>query len=359
MESHQRWIAVVRTPAKLNLFLELLGRRGDGYHELRTILVPVSLHDTLVVCPQEQRTVSVRTQWWPSQGDWLDSLGGEAAQPLLAVPDDASNLIHRAATLATDAFDCEHGFRIDVRKRIPAGAGMGGASSDAAATLMAIATLLRGVPSDPRLWQMAADLGSDVPFFLGSPCKTGDPAEDRLHPSGNGADAEPETLRRGSQRLAAALATGRGERLTPLAVGRVLWFVVTFPPAALSTAKVYERATVPSTTHCDTPLQKSLADGDFGTLESGLYNRLEQPARALSPAVEQLLDDMGREGLRRCQMTGSGSACFAIAESREEAIRWSIRMKERLKSVGGRVMVLASTHVPATPRIVIRRDAER
>jgi 4-diphosphocytidyl-2-C-methyl-D-erythritol kinase len=302
---------VVRTPAKLNLFLELLGKRPDGYHDLETVMVPVSCFDTLQVARSDEHDeVRLSTRWWPSSENWKRSLG-DAAQPLLAIPDDESNLIHRAVSAVKSAFALPGGFDVNVRKRIPAGAGMGGASSDAAAAILATASLCEIADSDPDLWQIAERIGSDVPFFLG-----GGPA----------------------------LATGRGEQLKSFNLGRKLWFVVAYPRGGLSTAAVYRQAQIPQRPQRATDCLQALTTGDWGAVNSVLMNRLSQPARELSPLVGNLLDLMNRCGMSSAMMTGSGSACFCIYSERDQAVRGARRLEQQWSrgAEPGRVLVVSS-----------------
>jgi 4-diphosphocytidyl-2-C-methyl-D-erythritol kinase len=313
-----RQCVVARTPAKVNLFLELLAKRPDGYHELETVMVPVSCFDTLQITRSEKhQEIHLRTHWWPSAEDWKESLG-DAAEPLLAIPNDASNLIHRAISEVKAAFDVPYGFEAVVRKRIPAGAGMGGASSDAAAAILATAALGKVAATDPELGRIAQKIGSDVPFFLGD---------------------------------GAALATGRGEKLQSVKLGRRLWFVVAFPRGGLSTAAVFGRAQIPERPVRPDDCLAALTSGDLGALNSGLVNRLSHPARLLSPLVSDLLSLMESCGSSPAMMTGSGSACFSVFQEREEARRAARQLRQQWSRtpVPGRVLVVSS--VAARPRL--------
>lgn len=319
---------VVRAPAKLNLFLELLGKRPDGFHELETIMVPVSCSDTLHVSRSDRhQEIRLRTHWWPSPADWRESLG-EAAEPLLAIPDDASNLIYRAIEATRSAFGISGGFDVIVRKRIPAGAGMGGASSDAAAAIQAVAALGRVDADHPELAAIAAQIGSDVPFFLG-------------HGLGSSMQGQPW----------AALATGRGERLQPFQLARRLWFVVAYPRGGLSTAAVYGRVQLPQQPVAVGDCLAALAAGDLHALRSAMLNRLSEPAQALSPQVSELLGLMDGCGLAAAMMTGSGSACFSVFAQRQQAIQGAQRLREQWSRSAqpGRVLVVSS--LSARPRV--------
>lgn len=327
---------IVRAPAKLNLFLELLGKRPDGFHELETVMVPVSCMDTLCVSRSERhQEIRLQTRWWPAPEDWRASLG-EAAEPLLAIPDDASNLIHRAIAATRSAFGLSGGFEVAVRKRIPAGAGMGGASSDAAAAIQAAAALGGIAPQHPELETIAAQIGSDVPFFL-------------AHRGGTPPGPQSVSPRNGN--AWAALATGRGERLQPFALARRLWFVVAYPRGGLSTAAVYGRVQVPPQPQAVDPCVEALTAGDVDALRAAMLNRLSHPAQTLSPRVSELLDLMRRCGLPAAMMTGSGSACFSVFAQRQQALQGAERLRQQWSrsAQSGRVMVVSS--LPARPRL--------
>jgi 4-diphosphocytidyl-2-C-methyl-D-erythritol kinase len=255
-------------PAKLNLFLHVTGRRADGYHELQTLMVPIGLADTLD---------------FELRDDGGIARSGDVIGPL----DD--DLCLRAARLLQGESRSPFGVDINVEKRIPAGSGMGGGSSDAATTLLALNRLWRlGWPRD-RLAVLALRLGADVPFFLG---------------------AGP------------AFAEGVGERLTPLA-WPVSWFAVIHPQVSVSTAEIFSAAELTRST-------KALTIADFSALRDnavrgaasvpgGLFgaNDLEPVVRRRYAAVEAAVAHLGRFGPAR--MTGSGSAVFAALPSEEVA----------------------------------------
>lgn len=287
-------------PAKLNLFLELHAKRPDGYHELETVMIGISRYDQLRVQRRQDAEIVVRSRWCPSTAVWQQRLGlpDDAA---LQVPSGPGNLAHRILDRFRQEFDVRDGFEVQIFKAIPAGAGMGGASSDAATALRAAASLCGVSCRHPKLWQIAAECGSDVPFFLGA----------GMHP------------------CRAALARGRGERLQPAAVGGDLHFVVGFPPQPLSTAAVYAHCSIPADPRPVQPLLEALAGGGAARLASQIFNRLADPAARLSPWVHRMLQTMRRLGLHGCQLTGSGSACLAIAANRRTATRAAAQIAAR------------------------------
>lgn len=273
----------LQAPAKLNLSLAVLARRPDGYHEIESLMVPVSLADTLTVRPAADRGIRLAVRF-----------AGRLARPeakALArdVPADDTNLVVRAARLLAEAAGETRGLEIELVKEIPSGAGLGGGSSDAAAALLAAARAWGIDWPRERLGELAARLGSDVPFFL-----VGGPA----------------------------IATGRGERLEPVAGLPPLFAVIACPAAGLSTPAVYARCTPAASERGSAGrLACALAAGDTAAARSAMHNALEAPARELSPEVGRLLEALAAAGAERPMLTGSGSACFALSPRPGDAER--------------------------------------
>jgi len=278
-----RWIGpalVVDAPAKLNLSLSVLGRRTDGYHDLETVMVSVGLYDTLVIEPQQS-------------GLELTCEGASGS-----LPGDDSNLVMRAAALLKLNAGVGRGATIRLIKRIPMQAGMGGGSSDAAATLAGLNTFWGLGLSPAELHPLAAQLGSDVNFFLDSP--------------------------------ELAVCRGRGEIVEASPLAGPLWFVIAKPTRGLSTAAVFRQLDL---TNCGTGNSRAIVDaaarGNTGRIAGLLSNDLQQPSRELSPEISELLDQMQATSLSRAQMTGSGSACFGVAAHREQADRAARRLRQQ------------------------------
>ena len=186
----------LHAPAKLNLFLEVLDRREDGYHELETLMVPVGIFDSLSFEPAQPIHGKV--------GSIEFAVRGDAAA--VGIPTDSRNLVVRALGLLRKHSGCTHGAKVELVKRIPSAAGLGGGSSDAAAALE-LGNRGWGIHFDRKqLTSLAAELGSDVPFFLAH---------------------------------SAAICRGRGEQVERIAGTVPLHVVIVKPPAALSTAEVY------------------------------------------------------------------------------------------------------------------------
>ena len=254
--------------AKLNLSLDILGLRPDGYHELEMVMQTVSL------CDEVNLTLS------PS-GPW--SICGSG----LPMPLDETNLAWRAAEAYFAGTGLHPGLEIRVEKRIPSQAGLGGGSADAAAVLRALQRHY-GLYSQEKLETLALSLGSDVPFCLLGGCR---------------------------------LARGRGEQLSELPALPDCGILIVKPACAISTGCLY-RATdaEQKLPHPDTAaLTKALGKGDLPAAGKLLCNSFEPLACRLYPEVEQLLAALKQTRCLGAAMTGSGSACFAIYEDAQAA----------------------------------------
>jgi 4-diphosphocytidyl-2-C-methyl-D-erythritol kinase len=260
---------VAWAPAKVNLFLEILGKRSDGYHEVATALVAVSLYDILEF--KEESSGEIRL---------------ECDQP--GLPTGPENLVYRAALLLRRRGATRRGAAIRLRKRIPVAAGLGGGSSDAAATLAALDKLWRLGLSKNQLMDLGAQLGSDVPFFFSTP---------------------------------AAWCTGRGDKVTPLELKRPLWFVLCCPSFGLTTADVYRAVTVPDQAVDSTLFLRALVDGDVEEICLRLLNRLQPAAESLRPALVEFLARLASFGPAGQMLSGSGTSMFALCRNQSEALR--------------------------------------
>ncbi len=249
----------VACPAKVNLFLEILARRDDGFHELDTVFQELRLDDTVMI-----RTAR--------KGIDLKVVGAD-------LPDGMGNLVYRAAKLYLDRFGGAEGLAIRLVKRIPVMAGLGGGSSDAAGTLRGLRDLLHPDLDLSELHDPAARLGSDVPFFL-----TGGTAR----------------------------ATGRGERLRPLTRPEPFWMTLAFPPFGLATKDVYAHVAVLAENERATPDALLAALGDGMNPGPHLMNRLMAAAESLDPRVRGFRT--GLQALLRpdehALLSGSGSTFF-------------------------------------------------
>jgi 4-diphosphocytidyl-2-C-methyl-D-erythritol kinase len=255
--------AVLAAPAKLNLFLEILGKRPDGYHDLESLMVAVDLFDTLELRGTATGTVALTCE----------------PATLSAGPD---NLVHRAAAaLRNRANRPDLGAEIRLTKRIPTQAGLGGGSSDAAAALVGL----------NRIWKLGLTRQELVAIAAPIGC------------------------------------TGRGERVTPepTPTGRDgaagFYFVLVCPPVGLGTADVYKRLAVPARPEPGDAVRAAFRAGGADALGRALFNRLEGPAFGAEPLVGRIRHRLGALGPCGALMSGSGSAVFAVCRDRDHAVQ--------------------------------------
>jgi 4-diphosphocytidyl-2-C-methyl-D-erythritol kinase len=258
-------------PAKINLFLRVVGRRPDGYHELDSIFVPISLCDHVAIEVRPSQAVSISLAMRSGVGD---------------IPSNDRNLAWRAAAAMMKEFGLAAQVLIDLHKEIPAGAGLGGGSSDAGAVLRMMAALYQ-IGDRERLAKAAAGLGADVPFFL-----------------------DPRPARVG----------GIGERIAPLDSMPMLHLVVAAPPDEVSTAEVFAALTPDDWSGAAPDADvRAIASGRFEA--SALVNDLEPVAIRLCPEIRRLKAILQELGASAAAMTGSGGAVFGIFPSAESAVR--------------------------------------
>ena len=305
---------VLGAPAKVNLFLRVLGRRADGFHEVRTLLQAIDLHD------------EVRVELG-GEGIDLSVVGQEPCVP-------RENLAWIAAERFAAATGLEAGVRVRLEKRIPAGAGLGGGSSDAGAVLRALCRLTGVEERDPAVTGIARGLGSDVPFFLcGSPL---------------------------------ALATGRGDALEPLAPLPEAHLVVCLPPVHVSTASAYgalarareeeirdvadrevadreEGAPTRQAARGTTGRPRAFPEGEVGAgaptaarprtwseALSHMGNDFETIVARSNPPVARSLEALLDQGATGALLCGSGAACFGFFPHRIAATAAADVLTERL-----------------------------
>ncbi|MGH2572090.1 MAG: 4-(cytidine 5'-diphospho)-2-C-methyl-D-erythritol kinase [Actinomycetota bacterium] len=270
--------SVVEARAKLNLFLRVLGARADGFHEVETAILPISLADRLEIHayadPGEFRTLSLSLE-----------VTGDASLTRL-VPRDESNLVLRAATALGERTGARGFADIVLTKRVPAAAGMGGGSADAAATLKALNDLWGcGLKSD-ELVEVGADVGSDVPaLMVGGP----------------------------------ALARGRGERVDPVTVRPFRWLVETFPfPVRTADAFRWWEEDGGATGPDPAALMEAAREGDTEAAGGLMYNDLEVPVLRRHPAVREARDRLLSAGASGVVMCGSGPTLAALIPGQNE-----------------------------------------
>ncbi|MBM4264536.1 MAG: 4-(cytidine 5'-diphospho)-2-C-methyl-D-erythritol kinase [Deltaproteobacteria bacterium] len=269
----------IRAPAKINLSLRVVGKRADGYHLLDTIMLPVSLFDEIEIKkraakdgrPQIRLSCAPRT-----------------------VPEDESNLAFKAARLILAQSGAPGALDIHITKRIPVGAGLGGGSTDAAATLVGINRLFKLGFSQRRLEKLGTRLGADVAFFI---------------------NAKP------------ARARGIGDRLTPINKVPCLWLVIVYPKFAVSTAWVYGNLDVKKLTKSASKISIRTLLGNTNGINELLVNDLEAVTIGRHPKIESLKRKLTQAGASGTLMSGSGSSVFGIFNSRQKATKAFDRLR--------------------------------
>lgn len=270
-----------KAPAKINLFLEISGKRDDGYHEIETVMQEIDLVDNLQF---EEIREGVKLKCNDKN-----------------IPSDENNLVCKAANLILNECGIKKGVLISLEKNIPVGAGLGGGSSDAAATLKALNLLWKIGLNDAELMEFAAKLGSDIPFFIQG--KT-------------------------------SLCSGRGEKITPIEVKSKMNYLIIFPHINISTATIYRNLKI--------DLTKKIIDVSFfldalkhhkaAGISKLLFNRLEEVIFATYPGLLDVKKALGHFGFCGLSVSGSGSAFFGLCKDRQQAE--AIKSKIELSDIG-------------------------
>ncbi len=258
--------------AKINWSLRILGKRLDGYHEIRTVLQTISLHDDL--------------HFTSSAGE---DILFSCDDPL--IPIDENNLVVRAAQSLRDRYAIRTGASIRLQKRIPAKGGLGGGSSNAAVALLGLSQLWELETDVPNLIELAAELGADVPFFL-----------------------------HGGR----ALATGIGTQISPWPDANLQHLLIIAPMASVSTAEAYKALQAPALTTLDSDpiLAISRREADFGDSDQWhlcdhYENDFEHVIFDTEPEIWRARNAVLKAGARRALLAGSGSSVFGIFDNRE------------------------------------------
>jgi len=274
----------IRAPAKINLRLRVVGRRPGGYHLLDTIIVPVSLYDEIDI-----RKVRISHKLKKSAPSWIKII---CRHPL--VPKNEKNLVYRAAWLLSKNVKFAQPIEIRIRKRIPIGAGLGGGSTDAAATLVGLNRLFKLGYSNKQLERLGLKLGADVPFFV-----RGRPARAR----------------------------GIGERLQAIGPLRRLWAVILYPGFPVSTAWVYQNLPAKLTRPKVNTSINALLTGSH-CLGKMLDNDLEKVTCRRYPEIAALKGELLKAGAVGSLMSGSGSSVFGVFRSKREAVHAFRRLRQ-------------------------------
>ena len=255
--------------AKVNLGLDVLRRREDGYHEVRMVMQTIRLYDRLILRRREKPGIQVKTN-------------------LYYLPDNENNLVCQAAKLLQDEFGVEGGMVISLQKFIPVAAGMAGGSSDAAAVLYGMNRMFHLQLSREELMKLGVRIGADVPYCI----------------------------MRGT-----ALAEGIGEQLSALPPMPECQVVIARPPVSVSTKFVYENLKLEKdTVHPDIDmLIKGLKKGDLHQVAAHMGNVLESVTIPRYPVIEQIKEEMMAGGALSAMMSGSGPTVFGLFEDKEKA----------------------------------------
>lgn len=252
---------LVKAPAKINLSLDVLGKRSDGYHEVKMIMTTIDLADRLELTELSEDRI-------------------EIVSHNRYVPDDQRNLAYQAAKLLKDRFQVKQGVSIAIEKTIPVAAGLAGGSSDAAATLRGLNKIWNLGLTIDELAKLGAEIGSDVSF-----CVYG----------------------------GTAIATGRGEQIEHIPTPPSCWIVLAKPHIGVSTAEVYGNLRLNKVTHPDVDrMVQVIREGNYEGICDAVGNVLEEVTFAMHPEVRRIKEQMKRFGADAVLMSGSGPTVFGI-----------------------------------------------
>lgn len=263
---------------KINLGLDVLGRRPNGYHDVRMVMQTVYLYDQILLEKTDKEGISLKTN-------------------LFYLPVNENNLAYRAAKMLIDEFTIKEGVHISLEKHIPVAAGMAGGSSNAVAVLYGMNRLFQLGLTDQELMERGVKLGADVPYCI----------------------------MRGT-----VLAEGIGEELTPLPAMPKCHVLLAKPPISVSTQKVYEKLDAQEVTeHPDIDgILLGLQTGDLKKITSSMGNVLENVTITEYPQIERIKDVMKEEGALNAMMSGSGPTVFGIYDDKMLARRAAARIRE-------------------------------
>jgi 4-diphosphocytidyl-2-C-methyl-D-erythritol kinase len=284
-------ILTLNSYAKLNLYLEVLDKRKDNYHNIKTVFERIDLADKIILKPRRDKKINITCN-------------------VASVPQDSSNLAWRSAKLLQDTFNVDKGADIKIIKRIPVGSGLGGGSSNAAAVLAGLNELWKLNVTENKLAGLAGKLSCDVPFFIyNSPFAKGE---------------------------------ARGDKIKPLKalINVRLWHILVVPKIGVSTAYIYKRwdnefktfklkerggLTIPK--YNVNILLLALRKNDLSLIGDALFNSLGQVTAALYPQINAIKEKLMQLGAKSILMSGSGPAVFGIVSSRKEALSLCRQLK--------------------------------
>lgn len=297
---------ILKGRAKINLTLDVVGKRENGYHDLEMIMQSINLYDTIYIRKTKMTGVRLKSNY-----SWL--------------PTNEKNIAYKAATLFFEETGIDGGVAIEITKRIPVAAGLAGGSTDAAATLVGLNRLYETGFSKERLMEMGLKLGADVPFCIA----------------------------RGTM-----LAEGIGEELTQLTPMPYTHLVLVKPPVSASTAVVYKNLDINNIKrHPDTQtVIKALEKGNVREVAQNMANVLEEVTIAMYPEIEDVKRELMKHGAMGAMMSGSGSSVFGLFDSKEAAIKASKHIKSQL---GIREVYVTTTFSPGRYSSTSRRKSQQ
>lgn len=261
---------VEKAPAKINLGLDVVARREDGFHDLAMIMVNVDLSDYITVTPRSDSQIV------------LECLAGK-------IPLNGKNHVYKAVQALRKHANIESGVSIKIEKNIPVSAGMAGGSSDAAATLRALNQLWSLDYSLEKLAAIGLEVGSDVPYCIYGGC---------------------------------AYVTGRGEHVEPIAPAPKRWLVIVKPHLGVSTGTVFKEVDVTTIAHVNVAaLKAAIEAGDYEEMLTHMGNSLEDITIARRPEIQKIKNCLTAAGADIALMSGSGPSVFAICKSDKVATR--------------------------------------
>ena len=279
----------IRSFAKINISLNVTKKRNDGFHELDSVMLPISLHDSLVVSKQT-----------PGASDNYVTVDD------FSIGTFSYNLATFSIEKLQSVYHFDDKFRILIHKVIPIQAGLGGGSSNAAFTMKAVNQILKLGASDEELIELGKTLGCDIPFFI--KCKP-------------------------------ARVQGVGEVLTPITVKNNYYVLLVKPELGCSTREVYALSDEMNLkTGNIENVVKALEEGDDDLLAENISNALQEPAIKLVPSIEAIIDELKDNGLKMVQVTGSGSAVFALSTNKAQLKKVFKKLEDRYQVELARVM---------------------
>ena len=274
----------LRSPAKLNLYLRVLRKRPDGFHEIKTIFQRISLYDTITFSSNTSGQIKI-----------------SCAHP--HVPVGPKNLVYKVANLLREKFCISHGVNIRIQKRIPVAAGLAGGSTNAATAILGLNKLWKLQLSKPKMCNIARKIGSDVAFFLHD--------------------------------TSWALGTSRGDVIRPLKLTAELWQVVVVPKIKMYSGEIYQGLKMQLTKGSDDAniLIHHLQKSDVLGVSRLLANDLDAVAVRLCPSLKKLKNKLKSLGAQGVMVSGSGPSVFGVTESKNTAMTIARTLRKRYSQV--------------------------